>query len=68
MKPTPLALTPAQLQIIRRAALPVPVNWRSRYLELVADMLVPHAEVSDAEVIDAANRVVERMLNGRQVA
>jgi hypothetical protein len=45
----PLALTDSQLRIVLDHAAAVPVQWRSRFLESIADQLLPHQQIADDE-------------------
>jgi hypothetical protein len=61
MSPHPLALSDAQLSIIRDCAQQLPVERRSRYFEAVADQLMGIHSLTNDDVETAARRVLARI-------
>jgi hypothetical protein len=65
MMPHPLALSDNQIGIIRRSARPLPVAFRGRFLELVADRLLDLDVLTDADIEAAVRTVLQLMFGGR---
>jgi hypothetical protein len=61
VSPHPIALTQAQLEIVIDQAQFLPVLWRSRFLDAVADQLLPLATITDDAVQQACARVLARI-------
>ena len=61
-RPRPLRLTDDQLDIIRRAAVPVHPHDRAAYLEAVAELLAGR-EIGDGSVARAAREAQRRFRN-----
>lgn len=59
--PHPLALSDNQIGIIRESAKPLPVTFRRRFLELVADRLLDIDVVTDEHVGEAVHYVLSQM-------
>lgn len=57
----PLALSDAQLQIVHSGAFAIPLNWRSRFLEAVADRLIPLDQLTDMDVHVAVREAIARL-------
>lgn len=57
---TPLALTTDQLSAVMRAAEDVPVGWRGRFLESIADRLLGNDSIADSDVAAAITAVLPR--------
>jgi hypothetical protein len=58
-----LALTDQQMQVVQSAARQVPVGHRRDFLTGIADDLMQHDEITDADVLAAAQRMCERFGN-----
>jgi hypothetical protein len=61
LNPQPLALSSTRLQTVLAHADCVAPEWRSRFIEALADELMPLAMVEDADVQTAIKRVATRM-------
>ena len=57
----PIGFSSEQMDIIRTAAKAIPHLWRSRFLEATVDYLLPFDVLTDELVVEAVDRVVERM-------
>ena len=62
MRPRPLSLTNTQMDVIRQLAKTIPHDWRSRFLEGVADMLIASDIVTDDSVSRCAMQVAAAMM------
>ena len=62
MTPRPLSLSSEQLRIVREHAKALPVEWRDRYLSLIADYLT-NQDVTDETVSTAVQSVLPQMLS-----
>jgi hypothetical protein len=56
-----IALTDSQLAIVIDAANALPASWRSRFLEAIADQLLPSEQVTNAELKRAIDTVLRRI-------
>jgi hypothetical protein len=65
--PLALALTTAQIDMLRTAAAPLPRPLRSRYLEMLGAALVGRDSVGDGELSRLAHAVVRELLAGHLV-
>ena len=63
--PHPISLSAAQASLIQQAAAALPLEWRSRFLESLADALLPHDSLSDDVVAQAATAVISRLFDGK---
>jgi hypothetical protein len=66
-RPLALALTDSQLRRVLDTARLVPREWRRRFLDCLADLLMPLTDdcnrgdgITDAQVIDAADQALAR--------
>ena len=59
--PRPLALTDDQLQIVLTYAASVPVHWRERFLQAIADRLLPLDRIENHDVQTAVVSTLDRM-------
>ncbi|MGA7453738.1 MAG: hypothetical protein WBW73_21505 [Rhodoplanes sp.] len=64
MTPHPISLTDAQMALIRQASKHIPVEWRDRFLNSLADRLLPHDTLTDDTVAAAAADVLARLFEG----
>ena len=64
MTPRPLSLSSDQLRIVRETAKALPIEFRDRYLQNIADALLPHDVLTDDLVSKAASDVITRMFSG----
>jgi len=55
-----IKLTDTQLRLVQDHARAVPHVWRSRYLESVADQLMPPTPIDDESVRAAINRTLQK--------
>ncbi len=62
--PRPLGLSDEQLRLVLDGAQRVPNGWRSRFLEAVADVLLPLDPLTDADVSQAVASVIARIIPG----
>ena len=62
-----IELSDSQMSLIRQAAKALPVEWRDRFLESLADALLPHDTLNDDLVAQAVADVLARMFD-RSVA
>lgn len=60
MSPTPISLSDAQLEAVLEGAATVPLDWRKRFLQNLADQLTGY-EITDDRVRVAIARVLERI-------
>lgn len=61
MTPHPLSLTDIQMREITQAAKSVPPEWRSRFMEGVADQLMHRDLVTNSDVQSAIDHVLVRI-------
>jgi hypothetical protein len=61
LKPTPIGLEDAALDALLDAAHGVPIEWRARFLALVADELLPLSAITTTAVELACRTVADRM-------
>jgi hypothetical protein len=59
-----LALTDNQLRLVQSAARQVPVNHRQDFLVGIADDLMRHEPITDADVASATQRMCARFISG----
>jgi len=57
----PLALSDEQLELVSVGAQCVPLQWRARYLNAVADQFLGSATVTDDEVQRAVHVAIHRI-------
>jgi hypothetical protein len=59
--PRPIALTDSQLALVIDAADSLPSNWRSRFLEAIADRLLMIEDINNRAVVDAIDLTLRRI-------
>jgi hypothetical protein len=57
----PLSLSDYQLQLVQDAAKAIPPDWRHRFLEAIADRLLPLEQITDCAVSEAVTFVLAQM-------